>query len=133
MPFQAIFIPVDFNRKVTLVEVDNYGQLGALLGGTPERAVYDRDAEVYVNGEGISAGLGYNLGASEYVAQCSDSAEQHDGWVDVDLYGNVVMTGPNQTDVPERLIEEFHVTQRQTVDELLTLQRMDYGKDFGLS
>jgi len=131
MAFQAMFIPADFNQSVALVELDSYDQLQALLGGIPERAVYDRDAEVYVNDSGVTLGLAHNIGASEYVSQCSDAAEQHGGLIDVHLHGNVVMTGPNLTDVPERLIEEFGITERQTVAELLISPRLDYGKDFG--
>ena len=132
MAFQAMFIPADFNQSVALVQVDSYDQLEALLGGTPERAVYDRDAEVYVNGSGVTLRLTHNIGASDYVSRCSDAAAQHGGWVDVHLHGNVIMTGPDQTDVPERLIEEFGVTERQTVDELLIRHAMGYEEGFGL-
>ena len=55
-----------------------------------------------------------------------------EGGIDVHLHGNVIMTGPDLTDVPERLIEEFGVTERQNVDELLIKEpRMDYGEGFG--
>ena len=132
MAFQAMFIPADFNQSVALVNLDSYDQLEALLGGIPERAVYDLDAEVYVNGSGVTLGLAHNIGASDYVSRCSDAAAQHGGWVDVHLHGNVIMTGPDGTDVPERLIEEFGVTERQTVDELLIRHAMGYGEGFGL-
>lgn len=131
MAFQAMFIPADFNQSVTLVNLDSYDQLGALLGGIPERAAYDLDAEVYVNGSGVTLRMAHNIGASDYVSRCSDAAGQHGGWVDVHLHGNVIMTGPDLTDVPERLIEEFGVTERQTVDELVIRARMDHGEGFG--
>ncbi len=132
MAFKAMFIPADFNQKVALVEVHSYDQLEELLGGIAERAAYDRDAEVYVNGVGVTLGLAHNIGASDYVSRCSDAARQHGGWIDVHLHGNVIMTGPDLTDVPERLIEEFGVTERQNVDELLIKEpRMDYGEGFG--
>ena len=126
-----MFIPADFNQSVALVNLDSYDQLGALLGGTPERAAYDLDAEVYVNGTGVTLGLAHNIGASEYVSQCSAAAGQHGGRIDVHLHGNVIMTGPDRTDVPERLIEEFGVTERHTVDELVIRPRLDHGEGFG--
>jgi len=130
MAFQAMFIPAAFNQQVVLVEVDGYDQLEALLGGMPERAVYDLDAEVYVNGIGVTLRLAHNIGASDYVSRCSDAAAQHGGWIDVHLHGNVIMTGPDLTDVPERLIEEFGVTERYTVDELLIRAGLDNGEGF---
>jgi len=123
-----LFIPADFDQQVSLVEIDSHEQLRALLGGSAERAVYDRDAEVWVNGTGLSDGLAHNLGASAYVAISSGAARQRGGAIDVDLHGDVIMTGPDETDVPERLIKEFAVTERHTVDELLGRDRR---KGFG--
>jgi len=135
MTFDALFIPHDFSKRPAQVRIYNVDQLNQLVQGQPERAVYDYDAETWMNANGIEQGLPRNLGASGFSAQYTAAGRQFEAKngrpPNIGLHGNVVITGNHFTDVPQRILDEFPNKTTMNVNELIEDLSHGHGRGHG--
>jgi hypothetical protein len=111
---QVIVIPADDSQPCTAQALPDDGwraALARLAGPVTDRAVYDRDAVVWVDGEGAGA-LPPNRRATAYVWGHSQAAAQHGTdpasppyW----LHGTVIITGEDSSGLPADAPARLHV------------------------
>jgi hypothetical protein len=112
---QVIVVPADDSQPCTTVAVPDrewHAGLARLAGPAPERAVYDRDAALWLDGDG-AATQPPNRRATRYAFGESEAGRQHRTdpahppyW----LYGTVLVTGAGDElpgDAPARLYAIF--------------------------
>jgi hypothetical protein len=117
---QVIVVPADDSQPCTAVAIpagDWPAALGRLVARPAERAVYDRDAALWLDDGNGAATRPANRRATRYAFGHSEAGRQHR--TDPDnppywLYGTVVITGADEPpgDVPIRLHAIFGVTGR---------------------
>jgi len=116
---RVIVIPADPSQPCTAVTVSGdawHSAIGRLVGRPAERAVYDRDAVLWLNGDGAAA-LPPNRRATQYAFGHSAAAARDrtdPAAPPYHLHGTVVVTGagPDEEaapDVPGRLYALFGV------------------------
>jgi hypothetical protein len=127
MAMMLLLIPAAPTRPCQLVPLpggpDQLSRLGELVGGSVEPARYDRDAHLYVNGDGGPLGLPVNRRATSYIRARSLAARLHQArgrawepWYV--LRGDVVLAGTDPGDpdrdleAPPRFLELFEVPGR---------------------
>jgi hypothetical protein len=104
-------------RDVELPD-DHHAEIRHILGGSPDRAVYHREALLWVHGNGAREGLRSNLPA--WTLACA--------WrgltLDYELFGDIVVTGRTQDGdaqaLPARLAEQARAVTATTLE---TIQR----------
>ena len=115
---QVIVVPADDSQPCTAVAIpdgDWPAALARIVGQPAERAVYDHDAAVWLDGNG-AATLPANRRATRYAFGHSQAGRRHR--TDADnppywLYGTVVVTGAGDeppADAPVRLHAIFGTT-----------------------
>lgn len=116
---QVIVVPAEPTQPCTLLDIPDgewHATRTRLVGDTTERAVYDRDAVLWVDGDGAAASPA-NPRATRYAFGHSAAGRQHH--TDPDnppywLYGTVLVTGDDTgdempADAPARLHGLFDV------------------------
>jgi hypothetical protein len=111
---KVIFIPADLTQPCEVKELsdDSYREIRELVGGAPDEARYDRDAVVYVHGNGAAEGLDPNERATRYAHTQSEAGQRHGYAIDTPLralpyllYGDAVLIGSDEQNVPQRFLE----------------------------
>jgi hypothetical protein len=117
---KAILIPCSPLQSCQQIALPNepyhLGRLAELVGGDPERAQYDLDTALYVDGNGPALGRARNEHATRYALVHSGAASRRGvdpgtptGDLPYFLYGDVVLVGETDdgslADVPERFLE----------------------------
>jgi hypothetical protein len=116
---KALYVPANTTQPIREIEINDRNDLSDFVGGAPEATRYDRDCVMWVNDTGRIDGMMMNTRATDYIKSDSTVAKQGrmEG-VDPDygLFGPVVITGEDLTNVPERLIERFAPEQSADMD-----------------
>ena len=109
--------PLQSCRQIDLPDAPYHlGRLAELVEGDPERAQYDLDTALYVDGNGASLGRARNERATRYALAQSGAASRRGvdpgtpmGELPYLLYGDVVLVGEtgdgSLADVPKRFLD----------------------------
>ncbi|WP_042422318.1 DUF3846 domain-containing protein [Streptacidiphilus anmyonensis] len=108
-------------RSVELSDDAHHAEIRRILGGSPDRAVYHREALLWIHGNGAGEGLPSNLPA--WTLACA--------WrgltLDYELFGDVVITGRTSDGdaeaLPARLAEQAHTVTATTLETIRRWQQ----------
>src|SRR3954467_9611479 len=115
---KGLFIPADLRQPLKTVEIEPGGLAAAVNAEFVQRATYDYDTEHWVDDTGRIDGKPMNNLATAYIKTHSQAAKQgkfEHADPSYGLYGDVVITGTDLTDVPEDMINYFQYFQTKSV------------------
>lgn len=116
---RALLVPVQPDHPVEIIELASdmsarITQMQELIGGWVERAVYDLDATLFVDEEGVLKGQAPNIRVNTYVWGHSHAAKLNGRSLTnpgPPLCGTAILTGRDEDDeicdVPDRLVTLF--------------------------